>query len=256
MQIHTIPFFKDNYAYLIIDKKTEEAAIVDPAEPSNIIPVLKKLKSTTNFKLSKILTTHKHWDHAGGNVEMKKEFPQLEVYGSKVDEIPELTNPVDEGDVFYIGEIKVEILFTPCHTKGHVLYLASCNGQKALFTGDTLFSGGCGRFFEGDAKQMQSAMDKISKLDNETELYFGHEYTASNLKFALSVEPNNEELKKKMENVLKLREEGKFTTPSTVGDEKTFNPFLRTNVQQLMENLNQKDAVSTMHVLREMKNKF
>jgi hydroxyacylglutathione hydrolase len=188
---------------------------------------------------------------------MLETFPKLQVFGSKIDEIPGLTNGVEEGDEFNIGNLKVQVLFTPCHTKGHVLYLVSSGDKQALFSGDTLFSAGCGRFFEGDATQMQSAMDKIAKLSDSTELYCGHEYTIGNLQFALTVEKSNESIvMDKLEKVLELRETGKPSVPSTLGDEKTYNPFMRTNLESMMKSLNKSNSVETMQQLRELKNKF
>jgi hydroxyacylglutathione hydrolase len=188
---------------------------------------------------------------------MLETFPKLQVYGSKIDEIPGLTNGVEEGDEFNIGDLKVQVLFTPCHTKGHVLYLVSSGDKQALFSGDTLFSAGCGRFFEGDATQMQSAMDKIAKLSDSTELYCGHEYTIGNLQFALTVEKSNESVvMEKLQQVLELREKGNPSVPSTLGDEKTYNPFMRTNLESMMKSLNKSNSVETMQQLRELKNKF
>jgi hydroxyacylglutathione hydrolase len=184
-------------------------------------------------------------------------YPKLEVFGSKIDEILGLTNGVEDGDEFNIGDLKVQVLFTPCHTKGHVLYLVSSEDKQALFSGDTLFSAGCGRFFEGDATQMQSAMDKIAKLSDSTDLYCGHEYTLGNLQFALTVEESNKSVvMEKLQNVLELLENGKPTVPSTLGEEKTYNPFMRTNVESMMKSLKKSNPVDAMHKLRELKNDF
>jgi hydroxyacylglutathione hydrolase len=249
-----IPSFKDNYAYLITCPRTNEAAVVDPADALKVIPFIKK----QNVTLTKILTTHKHWDHAGGNEDMKKEFPNVDVYGSKEDDVPACTHFVGENDTFSIGDLNVRVLFTPCHTKGHIQYVISSpdGSSSALFSGDTLFLAGCGRFFEGTADQMYDAMQKLSKLDPSTLVYCGHEYAMQNLSFALSIESENKELKYKINEVKILLEEGNPSVPSTIAEELSYNPFMRCNVKSVQEFVGKSDPIATMHEIRERKNNW
>jgi hydroxyacylglutathione hydrolase len=259
--VHICPILEDNYSYFIVDHSTKQVAVVDPAEPSKVVTYFSKLNKDHNneLRLSQVLTTHKHWDHAGGNKEMKKQFPDIEVVGSKYEEIDAITKKVSEADSFKIGQTDVRVLFTPCHTRGHVQYFVEdkSNNEFALFSGDTLFIAGCGKFFEGDASQMWSNFQQLKKLDPSTKLYCGHEYTLSNLKFAKSVDPNNEALLKKEREAKELRDQGKPTVPTTMGDEFQYNPFLRADDPEIQKNHGTVgDPVKTLHSLREKKNNF
>lgn len=185
----------------MIDKSSNEAAIVDPVAPDSVIQSVNEHK----VNLTTILTTHHHWDHAGGNEKLvenvqKNENKKLNVYGGD-DRIGALTHKIKQDDVITIGNLKIRCLFTPCHTKGHICYFVeSPNGDTCVFTGDTLFLGGCGRFFEGTAEEMHSALiEKLSNLPDSTKVYCGHEYSLQNLAFGLHVEPNNVQIKEKIE---------------------------------------------------------
>ncbi|XP_076629118.1 hydroxyacylglutathione hydrolase, mitochondrial-like isoform X2 [Colletes latitarsis] len=204
-----------------------------------------------------VLTTHHHWDHAGGNAKLCKMFDNLQVYGGD-DRIEALTHKVKHDDSFNIGELKVQCLGTPCHTRGHICYYITGNQDPpAVFTGDTLFAGGCGRFFEGDAEQMYKALIKIlGALPNETKVYCGHEYTENNLKFGQHVEPENEAIRQKIESVHIQREKHCPTVPSTIQDEKLTNPFMRVHEQSVMDHAKQKDPIHTMAFLRREKDNF
>jgi len=186
-----------NYAYLVIDEHSKEAAAVDPADPEKVISAAQK----EGVKITTILTTHHHWDHADGNPGMCEKIPGLKVVGAD-DRIPKLNHKVKDGDKFNIGQLEVLVRFVPCHTTGHVYYIVK-GGQHqplALFSGDTLFIAGCGKFFEGTAEQMRYAlMEVAAKLPGDTQVWCGHEYTVGNLKFALSVDPNNKILQDKLE---------------------------------------------------------
>lgn len=186
-------------------------------------------------------------------------LPNIKIYGGDK-RVSSVHNLVTDGDTIEIGSIKVDVFFTPCHTKGHVLYYAQDKeNTPSLFTGDTLFIGGCGRFFEGSADQMHYALNKVIKsLPKETLIYCGHEYTVSNLKFALKVEPENQDVQNKLKWAQKQRENHLYTIPSTIGEEETFNPFMRTHMPQLRKNLNLVNATDeeVMAELRELKNKF
>eukprot|EP01102_Stenamoeba_stenopodia_P012797 TRINITY_DN4071_c0_g1_i2.p2 TRINITY_DN4071_c0_g1~~TRINITY_DN4071_c0_g1_i2.p2 ORF type:complete len:212 (+),score=43.64 TRINITY_DN4071_c0_g1_i2:359-994(+) len=195
MRVVPVPVLDDNYAYLIIDDKTKNAIAVDPAQPDKVLAAAEK----EGVHIKAVATTHHHWDHAGGNTEMKKLLPQVEILGG--DDRIDHTRKVGHGDEYRLDDLHVRVFFTPCHTSGHVLYLVnnSSNGNsgaQALFTGDTLFIGGCGRFFEGTAEQMDYALNTVvAALPHDTLVYCGHEYTVKNLEFALSIEPDNQDIK-------------------------------------------------------------
>jgi len=229
MKITLVPVNDDNYAYLIIDEKTNICAVVDVGEAKKVQEAIKTINS--NLKVECVLTTHHHWDHAGGNNDMKQLYPDLKIYGGD-ERVEGINKIVKNGDVIKIGDnLQVLVHFTPCHTKGHVLYELVDLSEKqarAIFTGDTLFIGGCGRFFEGTPDQMNYALNKVIKsLPNDTLVYCGHEYTEKNLKFALTVEPENKDLLNKYEWAKKQRDQKLPTVPSTVAEEFTYNPFMR-----------------------------
>ncbi|CAH1767223.1 6539_t:CDS:2 [Entrophospora sp. SA101] len=240
MKIIPIPVLDDNYSYLVIDEKTNEA-IVDPVEPSKILPVIEDNK----VKLKHLITTHHHHDHSGGNKEMVKLVKGLTVYGSD-ERIPELNHPVKNEEEFKIGEkIQCKALFTPCHTSGSVSFYVQ--------DGDTLFIGGCGKFFEGTAEQMYNSLIKtLGVLPSDTKVYCGHEYTTSNLRFAKSIDPNNKTLLEKYE----WAAQNKITVPSTIGDEFKFNPFMRVEHEDMKKVAGGQDPIEIMKKLREMKNEF
>ncbi|XP_015433901.1 PREDICTED: hydroxyacylglutathione hydrolase, mitochondrial isoform X2 [Dufourea novaeangliae] len=253
MKVQILPALQDNYMYLIIDEATQEAAIVDPVDPDSVASAVQQ----NNVKLTKVLTTHHHWDHAGGNTKLCKKFANLQVYGGD-DRIEALTNKVTHDDRFNIGELKVQCLATPCHTTGHICYyITGDQDPPAVFTGDTLFAGGCGRFFEGTADQMYKALIQVlGLLPNETKVYCGHEYTESNLKFGRHVEPLNEAIRQKIESVRIQREKLHPTVPSTIQEEKLTNPFMRVHEQPVMDHTEQRDPIQTMAFLRREKDNF
>ncbi|XP_076285976.1 hydroxyacylglutathione hydrolase, mitochondrial-like isoform X3 [Lasioglossum baleicum] len=253
MKVQVLPALEDNYMYLIIDEATQEAAIVDPVDPDAVISAVQQ----NNVNLTKVLTTHHHWDHAGGNEKLCKQIGNLQVYGGD-DRIGALTNKVKHDDTFNIGELKVQCLATPCHTTGHICYyILGDQDTPVVFTGDTLFAGGCGRFFEGTAEQMYKALVQVlGSLPNETKVYCGHEYTESNLKFGKHVEPQNEAIIQKIESVRVQR--GKFqpTVPSTISEEKQTNPFMRVHEKSVMDHAEKNDPIETMAFLRLEKDNF
>ncbi|MFQ5850666.1 MAG: hydroxyacylglutathione hydrolase [Candidatus Binatia bacterium] len=255
MRIIQIPLLRDNYAYLIVCEKTKAAAIVDPSDAA---PVLRKVEEE-GVHLQAILNTHHHWDHTGGNAALLERLP-LEVYGHRVDtgRIPGLSHALDEGDEVTIGGLRAEVLFIPGHTKGHVAYLF----PGRLFCGDTLFVAGCGRLFEGTAKQMQGSLSKLKELPADTLVYCGHEYTEKNLEFAMTVEPNNQKLSGKTQRVRSLRAGGIPTVPSTMEEERETNPFLRWESDEIQQNLKGHfpdlplDPVSVFGKVRQLKDAF
>ena len=196
--------------------------MVDPAESA---PVLEAL-TVHGWKLDFIFNTHHHPDHVGANTALKKETG-CEIVGFADDaaRIPGITRRVREGDRVRLGEAKAEVIFIPGHTLGHIAYYFA--KEKALFCGDTIFSLGCGRLFEGTPAQMFSSLQRLAALPGDTQIYCAHEYTESNGCFALTIEPENKTLKERMEEVRHLREEDKPTVPSTLAMELATNPFLR-----------------------------
>jgi len=176
MKIRHFNAFQDNYMYLITDDRTTECAVVDPAQPEELVKTIKK----EGLKLTTILTTHHHYDHAGGNEKMLElmdaDKGQIKVVGGD-QSLLALNHQVKDNEKLKIGELEVTCLSTPCHTAGHICYLVKDGKEQAVFTGDTLFIGGCGKFFEGTAAQMQSSLQKLASLDPKTLVYCGHEYT-------------------------------------------------------------------------------
>jgi len=208
-------------------------------------------------KLTHILTTHHHWDHASGNEKMCNLVKDLTVCGGD-DRIGALNKKVTGGNKLKIGNLDVTCIFTPCHTTGHVCYLVEGRSSPpAVFTGDCLFSGGCGRFFEGTAQQMHVALnEKLSKLRSDTNVYCGHEYTLKNLMFALQVEPNNTHIQERLKWAKTRGEQNLPTIPSTIGEEKLFNPFMRTHEATLQQRFQSTDVINVMAALRKEKDNF
>ena len=255
MKIIQIPLLRDNYGYLLVCERSREAAIIDPSEAE---PVLKRVEQE-KVNLKAILNTHHHRDHTGGNEGILAQH-KLEVYGHKSDgaRILGLTQGVDEGDEINIGDLSGRVLFVPGHTTGHVAYLFGNN----LFSGDTLFTAGCGRLFEGTAEQMHASLKKLMALPDDTKVYCGHEYTESNLRFAVTLEPKNHKLVSRFERVQGLRTRGASTVPAILEEEKQTNPFLRWDSKELQASLKSQapdlrlDPVSVFAKVRQLKDSF
>ncbi|KAK9447700.1 beta-lactamase-like protein [Limtongia smithiae] len=242
----------DNYAYVVTDDATKESLIIDPAEPDEVLPVLKELEKKGEIKLTAIVNTHHHHDHSGGNDRMRRAYPGLPIIAGF--NSPHVTNTPANNSTFKLGDgITVTALHTPCHTQDSICYFFQDGDQKAVFTGDTLFNCGSGRFFEGTAAEMDVALNKIlGSLPADTLVYPGHEYTASNIKFAKSV-LNNEPLKK-IDDYMRTHEV--TTGIFTIGDELTYNPFMMVTDPAIQKALGLDDRVEVMKKLRELKNKF
>lgn len=253
MKVKLLPALQDNYMYMIICEETREAALVDPVEPDKCL----KAAREENVTLTHVLTTHHHWDHAGGNEEIIAKNKNLIICGGD-DRINGLNKKVEEGDRIKIGRLDITCIGTPCHTSGHMSYLVECpSSASALFSGDCLFIGGCGRFFEGTAHDMHVALnEKLINLPNSTNVYCGHEYTVTNLRFAAHVDPNNTHVMEKLEWAKSRREKNLPTVPSTIGEEKLYNPFLRTHEQVLQQHVQLTDLVEVMAALRRDKDSF
>jgi hydroxyacylglutathione hydrolase len=254
MKVIILPALSDNYMYLIVDEGTKQAAIVDPVNPDTVLEAVQK----EGVNLTKVLTTHHHWDHAGGNEQLvQKSKNALQVFGGD-QRIGALTNMVKHGDKFSIGDINVECLFTPCHTTGHICYYVNAQGEaQAVFTGDTLFVAGCGRFFEGTAEQMHAALiDILGNLPDNTKVFCGHEYTLQNLKFAKHVEPDNPDILSRIEWAKAKRDGGEPTVPSTIADEKQTNPFMRVIHNSVQKHAKCNNSIDTMQSIRKEKDSF
>ncbi|KAK4113723.1 Metallo-hydrolase/oxidoreductase [Canariomyces notabilis] len=255
MHIQSIPMWvgkSDNYAYLVVDDKSKDAVIVDPAHPAEVAPVLKKAIKDGSINLTAIINTHHHWDHAGGNAELLSELGQpLQVIGGK--DCQKVTKTPKHGETFNVGNITVKALHTPCHTQDSICYFMQDGDDKVVFTGDTLFHGGCGRFFEGTGEEMHKALNvTLASLPDDTRVYPGHEYTKSNVKFCLSVLQSD--AVKALEAFAQdcKQTQGRFT----IGDEKRHNVFMRPQDPEIQKATGETDPVAIMTKLREMKNNF
>lgn len=258
MRVIQFPVLFDNYAYVLVCEETRAVAVIDTPDAGAII---KRLKEVVDFAFTSlmILNTHHHWDHAGGNEGLLQAY-KGSVFASSHDQkrIFGVTDAVIEGTEVSFGSTMFRVLTIPGHTLGHVAYYT----EGTLFCGDTLFVGGCGRLFEGSPEQMVASLKKISVLPDATKIYCGHEYTQKNLEFAMGWEPGNRELQKKREEVSCLRARGVSTVPSTLAEERLYNPFLRLSSPEILLNLRRrggKDLDSEVKVfaaLRALKDVF
>ena len=256
LSVLTVPAFKDNYLWLIHDGA--HAAVVDPGDAAPILAALDAGK----FSLAAILLTHHHADHVGGVSDLLRRF-KVPVFGPRNENIPQVTHHLVEGDVVTIPELglHLSVLDVPGHTRGHIAYVAREQGW--LFCGDTLFAGGCGRLFEGTPEQMAASLEKLAALPDTTQVYCAHEYTLSNLRFALAVEPNNAALAQRIRIEQSKRDQGLPTVPSTIALEKTTNPFLRYRESAIVQSLIKEghisaheEPVSVFAALRQWKNNY
>jgi hydroxyacylglutathione hydrolase len=223
-----------NYIYYLVDKATGKSAVIDPGDSKPILNFLNK----KNYKPDFILNTHSHWDHVNGNVGLKKTFPDCKVVANQLDKdaIPCVDICVNYEDIFSIGEIEFEIIHTPGHLRNHIAFYSK--NAKLLFCGDVMFSGGCGGMFEGTPEEMFHSFQKFQKLPNDTKVCCAHEYTASNMQFALTLEPDNKNLQRRMEQVRFFLNHNNPTVPSTILIERETNPFMRFNDPKLRAALN------------------
>ena len=253
MKVEIIPCLKDNYSYVIIDEKNKKTCVIDPGEPKPIINFLEK----NNLKLSFILNTHHHYDHIGGNIELKKKY-NAKVIGFKGDykRIPEIDFKLEDGEIWKQDNFEAKIIHVPGHTLGHICF--HFYNENNLFTGDTLFSLGCGRIFEGTYEQMFSSLEKIKKLPHKTKIYCGHEYTLQNSKFCIKYDKDNLELIKKINDIKKKLNNNQPTIPTTLGEELKSNIFLRSDNFKIKNNLNMNtgSSLDTFSKLRDLKDNF
>jgi len=253
MEIIPIPCLTDNYAYIINDDTNKIVGVVDPSEAPPIINFLEK----KNLKLNYILNTHHHFDHIGGNIELKKLY-DAKVVGFVDDKhrIPGIDITLEDNSHWVFGNSPVKIIHTPGHTLGHICFFFE--KEKIVFTGDTLFSLGCGRIFEGDHKQMLTSLNKIKKLPKDTKIYCGHEYTYKNAEFCIKYDSDNVNLKKKFEKIKKLRSKNLATLPTTLEEELKSNIFLRCDQNNLKIKLNMKNQedLKVFRKVRDLKDSF
>ena len=252
MIVEIIPCLSDNYSYVIYEKKTNTISIVDPSEFEACDKVIKKYK-----KLDFILNTHHHADHVGANLELKKKY-NSKILGPNSDKnrIPGIDIFLKESQKQKIGNLEFEVIYTPGHTKDHIVFFF--RNEEIAFTGDTLFSLGCGRVFEGTHKEMFASLNKIKNLPPETKIYCGHEYTKSNLNFCLAYDSKNAFLKEKEIDIQKKLNFNQPTIPSTLSQEIKTNIFLRCNDPQIKVALGLKDSseVEVFSKLRDLKDSF
>jgi len=253
MKIEIIPCLNDNYSYLIHDEISNTVAIVDPSE---FIPC-DTIISKNYKKLDFILNTHHHYDHVGGNEELKKKY-NSKVLGFENDKnrIPQIDIVLKDNQEFKIGTLNFTTIFIPGHTRGHVAFYFK--KERVVFSGDTLFSLGCGRVFEGTYKQMFQSLNKLKNLPGETKVYCGHEYTFKNLEFCLKFNPNNDFLKKKKDDIKLSLKNKKPTIPSTIADEIKANIFFRVNDPDVKKAINLENSpdIEIFTKLRDLKDNF
>jgi hydroxyacylglutathione hydrolase len=245
--IYSLPFLEDNYAYFLIDHETGETAVVDPADADLVLETFEYLRNHSPCKhelcLTTILCTHKHMDHAGGNSALKSVFPDIQIVSGAIEQVSAQTMSLSHQDTIRLGSTTIQVLETPCHTIGHVVFLVSSdpdsatggNTRTALFSGDILFVGGCGRFFEGNGTIMLSTLQLIKSLPPATAIFCGHEYTVNNLSFCLLIEPSNEVLQQKVTWAQQQRLLSQPTVPSLLSEELQYNAFLRYDQRIVME---------------------
>ena len=249
VEIEIVPCLSDNYAYLV--KAADLCAVMDPSEPGPVKAAL----AAKGWRLSHILNTHHHLDHTGGNLALAREFGATVVGpGKDAARIPALDIGVDEASGWEFGGLKVAVLEVPAHTSGAIAFVIDGNA----FTGDTLFAMGCGRLFEGDPAMMWASLSKLMTLPDDTKIYCGHEYTESNGRFALTLEPGNAALVARMDDVRAARAKGVPTVPSSMGLEKATNPFLRVGSAEIRKSLGMEKAsdVAVFGEIRRRKDSF
>lgn len=253
LEIHQISVLSDNYIFLVRDPVSKDTAVVDPAVSEPVLAAL----AEREWQLTHILNTHHHGDHVGGNLELKARTG-CTIVGAKKDRhrIPGIDVTIEEGDTFRLGTAEARVFEVPGHTLGHIAYWFA--ESQALFCGDTLFSMGCGRLFEGSAEQMWHSLTKLKALPGDTRVFCAHEYTQANGRFALALDPDNQALIARMEGVMEQRRNGRPTVPSSMAEEWATNPFLRSdqgNLQRAISMENRAPA-DVFAELRRRKDRF
>ena len=244
----------DNFGLLVHEPELGATASVDAPDGQAIADEAER----RGWPLTHLLLTHHHADHVQGTQTLKARFPRMKVIGAAKDahRLPPLDRAVSEGDVVELGEARARVIETPGHTLGHIAYYFE--GDEIVFVGDTLFSLGCGRVFEGTMERMHLTLETLADLPGETLVYCGHEYTQANAKFALTVDPDNPLLRERAQTVADLRKEGKYTLPTTIALENATNPFLRAEDSSIAAAMGMQgaDASHVFAAMRERKNSF
>ncbi len=252
LKVEIIPYFDDNFSYLFYYNEDGPKALVDCGDAGPVLDFLER----KNWTLDYVLATHSHYDHAADIPALSKEFPGLKVIKPKgEDRISTPAIEVSDGDTIKFDEGEIKVVAVPAHTNFCVSYYIS----DSVFVGDSLFSGGCGRLFEGQAEDLVTAMDRLRSLPGQTQIYFGHEYTLSNLKFAKSIEPSNQDLLDYIDRAGSMLSNGEHTTPSTVALEKLINPFFRIDEASVIQTIDPNGELSRtnrMAALRKQKDNF
>ncbi|MFS2317082.1 hydroxyacylglutathione hydrolase [Maricaulis sp. D1M11] len=237
LEIRQFPCLSDNYGYLIHDPVSQETAAIDTPDPVRIL----EEAEAAGWTLTQIWNTHHHHDHTGGNAALQAATgARLVAPTYETARIPDIDHEVADGDIIQLGDIRAKVLFTPGHTRGHVIYHFPT--ENVAFVGDTLFALGCGRLFEGTAAEMWHSLSRIRAFDPDTLIYCAHEYTQANARFARSIDPDNPDLKAYAETVSRLRSNGLATVPSRLADEIKSNPFLRADAPDLKAAIGMADA--------------
>jgi hydroxyacylglutathione hydrolase len=254
LEIIQLPALTDNYIYLLHEPISGETAVVDPADAGPVFVALQE----KGWPLSYVLNTHHHADHVDGNLQLKRQTG-CKIVGAKADRqrIPGIDIEVGHGDKIRLGDETLQIIATPGHTLGHIAYY--CAESEALFCGDTLFSMGCGRLFEGSAEQMWQSLQLFKALPPSTKVYCAHEYTQANGRFALTLEADNPALQQRIDEVDRLRSQNLSTLPSSIGLELATNPFFRENSASIRQAVAANDAESAAEVfarVRRSKDQF
>ena len=253
LKVHLIKCLSDNYSYIIFNPISKMAIIIDPAEASPLIDAITEL----NLNLEYILITHHHQDHVDGNIEIKNKFNcKIVGFADDANRIPGIDIIIKDKEIFNFEDEEIQLNFSPGHTSGHVFFYFKKN--KLAFVGDVVFTLGCGRIFEGTAKDMYQSVKKIKSLPDEVKIFCGHEYTESNLKFCLAYDQDNGDLTKRATKIKSLRSKGLPTVPTTILDEKQTNIFFRCNDKAISQKLGLEghSEEKVFKKLRELKDNF
>lgn len=254
ISVTPIPAFSDNYIWLLEHPQSQQLWLIDPGDAA---PVLEQLRARPDQSLAGILITHHHDDHIGGIEEILQHYPNIPVFGIQSSRVPQVTVPVVEGESLELAkDLTFTVLSVPGHTRDHIVYYRTDKDRPILFSGDTLFASGCGRLFEGSPADMLSSMKKLRVLPAETLVYCAHEYTTSNLTFAEAVEPNNQDISKRIASVSEIRANNQPTIPTQLSLEISVNPFLRwdqTTVITKACELSQSENLTEVEVFTEIR---